>query len=368
MSRPGAEEAGRRVVVAMSGGVDSSVAAAVLVERGHEVIGVTLQLWPCESTTAPGSCCGGDGISAARAAADQLGIPHHVIDCREHFASRILRPAWEEYAGGRTPNPCVACNREIKFGLLSSEAAQRYSAQIVATGHHARIERRDGMPALLRGRDPGKDQSYFLHSLTVEQLARTLLPVGSLTKDAVRDLARDLRLPNAERRESQDACIGSDEAGFAETLRQRLGHAMPAGAILDIAGRRLGTHAGVHHFTVGQRRGLGVALGRPAYVVRIDSERAEVVVSDDPDHLKAGGLVAGRVNWLVPREEDPLEAEVQIRYRHTPVPARVTVEQNSNTALVHFHEPQRAVTPGQAVVFYRGERVIGGGSIERTTE
>ena len=375
-----------RTLVALSGGVDSSVAAALLADAGHELIGVTLRFWSCEEAPAEGqrSCCGIDGTSAARAAAGALDIPHYVVDCRKVFDERVLRPAWEEYARGRTPSPCVLCNAEVKFGHLLGLARRRFGAARVATGHHARITRcgdgplssrgpiRQG-PALLRGADPDKDQSYFLFALTAEQLDAACFPVGRMTKQQVRQEARRRGLPNAERVESQDAClVSADGAGFGETLRRRFGGPLRPGAIVNTEGLRLGDHQGVHNFTIGQRKGLGVALGRPAFVRSLDAARAEIVLTDRPGDLLSEGFTATGASWLRPPERAPgwdgegFEAEVQIRYRHAAAAARITVQgADAERVVVRFATAQRAVTPGQAAVFYSKERVVGGAWIER---
>jgi tRNA-specific 2-thiouridylase len=350
----------RTIVVAMSGGVDSSVAAALLArEPVMEVVGVTLLL----STS--GTCSGDDAVAAARDAAEVLGIRHHVLDCRDAFEEQVLRRAWAEYARGRTPNPCVWCNPAIKFGALWEHAAG-LGASFIASGHHACIERpASGPPALLRGLDRDKDQSYFLFALAPEQLAVTLLPVGTMTKAEVRDAARAAGLPNADRAESQDACLVGDE-GFAETLRRRFGGASRPGDIVDTNGRVVGRHDGIHRFTVGQRRGLGVATGQRAYVTAIEADRHRVVIDHAPEALRSEGVEVRGVQWLVPPTGRGFEAEVQIRYRHSAAAGRVRLDvDRPGRVVVDFREPQRAVTPGQAAVFYRGRRVVGGGWIER---
>jgi len=352
-----------RVVVAMSGGVDSSVAAGLLRRAGHEVIGLTLQLFDCETGTSERSCCGLAGVAAARAAAGRLGLPHYVIDGQASFEQQVLRPAWEDYAAGRTPNPCVRCNEWLKLGLLDAQA-RRMGAAFVATGHHARVEP-GAWPVLRRGLDRDKDQSYFLFSLAPEQLRRLLLPVGERTKAEVRDLAAQWGLPNAARAESQDACI-AQRGELAEALRRRFGAVVPSGVLRGPEGEVVGRHEGVHRFTVGQRKGLGLGLGQRAYVTAIDAGQAEVRLGS-LQQLARVGLSARGVRWL--SAEAPVgerAAEVQIRYRQAPVPARLA-PQPDGTVAVRFAQPQRAVAPGQAVVFYEGDRVLGGGWIASTT-
>ena len=353
----------QRVMVAMSGGVDSSVTAALLLQQGHEVIGATLRFWLCdEGDGQEKSCCGLDAVTEARAAAGRLGIHHQVIDCRDPFSEQVLRPCWEEYDRGRTPNPCVLCNPRIKLAELGRRA-QQLGAQLVATGHHARVLQEGDGPALWRGLDRNKDQSYFLFALEPRQLALLRTPVGQMTKDQVRQQARELGLTCAERAESQDACLGGGDESFAEALRRRFdGYARP-GEMVDPQGKVLGRHPGIHRFTIGQRRGLGIALGSRAYVVGLHAETAQVVISTDPGDLLATELTARGVRWLVPPQGDRLEAEVQIRYRHRARPATLELSDGGAVVRVRFAEPQRAVTPGQAAVFYQGERVLSGGWI-----
>ncbi|MGI5864461.1 MAG: tRNA 2-thiouridine(34) synthase MnmA [Myxococcales bacterium] len=350
--------ANKRVLVAMSGGVDSSVVAALLKRDGWDVFGVTLQLNPCEDRGLARSCCGVDAVLNARRVADQLGIEHMLLDCRREFSRLVLEPAWREYARGRTPSPCILCNERIKFGLLLDKALALGAGRI-ATGHYARIIDREGRLALARPLDRAKDQSYFLFALGQVQLERTLLPLGELTKPQVRELARELGLATAERRESQDACLGSG-ADFAESLRLRYGDEPRSGDIVDTSGRIVGRHDGLHRFTIGQRRGLGVALGKSAFVCAIDGENANVVVTTEPRDLWSAGLV---VRLLTDRSL-PQRCAAQIRSRHTPAPASVTIVE-PGLAEVRFDEPQRAVAPGQAAVLYDGEVVAGGGWIER---
>jgi tRNA-specific 2-thiouridylase len=370
-----------RVLVAMSGGVDSAVAAALLHEEGFEVIGVTLRLGADPSS----SCCDLGSLDSARAAAARLGIAHQVWEAADRFEASVLRPAWDEYARGRTPNPCIWCNEALKFRLLLEEA-DRQGARWIATGHYARVHHPDPpagaarSPHLRRGRDRGKDQSYFLYRLTRAQLARCRFPLGELTKARVRQHAQRLGLPCARRAESQDACLVAAEGGFAEALRQRLGAPARPGEIRDPGGRILGHHQGVHNFTLGQRRGTGVATGGRAYVSAIDAEQAAVTLSSTPRDLLSVGLTVRQPHWLPeasPRPEreraaqlqnqnqnqNQIQIQIQIRYRSPPVSATATVAPDG-TLRVRFSEPQRAVTPGQAAVLYEGDRLLGGGPID----
>lgn len=348
------------MAVAMSGGVDSSVTAALMLEAGHRVIGVTMQT--ADEAVPP---------AAAAEVARFLGVPHHVIDLRDAFRELVLHPCWEEYARGRTPNPCVVCNPRVKFGLLL-EAARGLGATALATGHHARLVEGPEAPIVARGRDRSKDQSYFLARLTADQRRAARFPIGEMTKSEVRALARSRGLPSAETPDSQDSCVVLDEGvgregAFAETLRRRLGARAEEGELVDLGGRPLGRHQGLHLFTVGQRRGLGVSLGRRAYVVRLDGERREVVISADPTDLEARSLRADDVIWSVTPALDgdgqaALACQVQIRSRHLAEAATV-LWQGGRTAEVHFDEPVAAITPGQAAVFYRDDLVLGAGRI-----
>ncbi len=353
-----------RIVAALSGGVDSSVVAALLREEGWDVIGVTLQLRPCDDGNASQRCCGGEGISAARAVAEQLAIPHYVLNCFAEYETFVLETSWRAYSKGQTPNPCVLCNQHLKWGFLLDRAAA-LGANAVATGHYARLLESPTGPVLARGLDPGKDQSYFLFSLSREQRARTQFPLGALQKDEVRALARRFGLYTAEKPDSQDVCFVSEGQGFAESLRRRFGGAAYPGEFVDTQGRVVGTHTGAQQFTIGQRRGLGVALGERAYVSAIDLGRNRVVVSTDPSDLAAPGLVARDVVWqeTPPAEGVEVVCAAQIRYRHIPVAARIR-RMPSDRLEVLFEESVRAVTPGQAVVLYANDRVIAGGWIE----
>jgi tRNA-specific 2-thiouridylase len=344
-----------KIVVAMSGGVDSSVTAALLVEQGYEVHGVSLRMW--EGERGPRVCSDHRGAAEV---AEYLGIPHTLVDLRGQFAETVVKPFAQDYLHGRTPNPCVSCNRDFKLGTLL-RWAREHDAEFVATGHYARL-RRDAstqQTALLRGADRGKDQSYFLFSLSQEQLAHTLFPLGGMQKTEVRAKARALGLPAAERPESQDICFGDYKALVARYAAQ---DEIRGGEIVDRAGKVLGQHGGVHRVTVGQRRGLGIAAAAPLYVVDIDEESKRVVVGHKND-LQCAGLVAGSVNWIEPPESE-IEAEVQIRYRAPAVACRIRPD-GADRCEVRFAAPVAAVTPGQAAVFYRGDQVLGGGWIER---
>ena len=360
----------KRVLVAMSGGIDSSVTAALLKMRGFDVIGATLKLRDAEEGVEGQPCCSQESIDLAAKVANFLGITHHVVDGRAKFEQLVLRPGWAEYARGRTPNPCVLCNRRIKFGILL-DYAEALGAGRLATGHHARIDPDDdsGRPALRRGRDREKDQSYFLFALDSRQLKKVLLPMGDLSKDEVREHARDFGLPNAERPDSQDACFLVAGEVFAETLRRIFRQPKVPGIIVDTVGKKLGDHDGLHTFTVGQRRGMKLALGQRAWVKSIQAESARVVVTTRPDDLLSGGLAAADVTWS-PRFRDilvgdSLQCHVQVRSRHTPAQARV-VALDGRRVDVRFDAPQRAIAPGQAAVFYQEDRVIGGGWIEQS--
>jgi tRNA-uridine 2-sulfurtransferase len=356
-----------RVVVAMSGGVDSSVAAALLIEDGCEVIGVTLQLQSCEDETPGSSCCSAAGPTQARAAAGVLGIPHYFLDCRQQFHDVVLHYSWTEYSRGRTPNPCVICNERIKFGILLETAKSLGAATKIATGHYVRLENAPGGVTLLkRGLDQGKDQSYFLFSLDDRQRAAALFPVGQFTKNEVREKARSLGLQNADREESQDACFAAKGEAYAEVLRQHFQDQARSGEVVDGNGKVLGSHQGFHQFTVGQRRGLGIALGQKAWVKSIDPQTARVILTLDKSELLSKGLIATGVRWHYPFSiSDSIACSVQVRYRHVAVPAELE-HLGAESVRVTFNQPVRAVTPGQAAVFYDGDRLLGGGWIERS--
>jgi tRNA-uridine 2-sulfurtransferase len=345
-----------RVFVAMSGGVDSSVAAALLVRAGHDVTGVTMQLWP--SGDAEGGCCSVDATRDAKRVCDSLDIPHYTLNFRDFFEGAVVGPFCDAYVAGRTPNPCIVCNDVVKFQELWRRAALQ-DADYLATGHYARIVERGGSRWLARGADPSKDQSYFLYRLGAEELDRTLFPVGDMAKSDVRALARELGLPTAERAESQEICFvpGDDVGAF---LRERRPQAFVAGDILDTTGATIGTHAGTAAFTIGQRRGVGVGGGAGRrYVTAIDTARRTVMVGARED-LRVSVVRAGDVAWR--GHGGPMEADVQLRYRSRPVMAVVSVRDGWLTAELSC--AVEGVAPGQAFVAYDGDVVIGGGTIE----
>ncbi|MCL1920574.1 MAG: tRNA 2-thiouridine(34) synthase MnmA [Kiritimatiellaeota bacterium] len=349
-----------RIAVGLSGGVDSAVCALLLRDQGHEVIGVTLLLHDTPSLEGERPREPQTPSAQAAAVAEQINIPHHVIDLRERFESEVLRPCWGAFERGTTPNPCVLCNPLVKFhGLLN--AAHEYGCDAVATGHYARVTP-DGQ--LLRGADTQKDQSYFLHALDTETLARTRFPLGGMTKPEVRARARQYGLASAEKPESQDVCFGDAESHIAEALRQRYhGQALP-GVITDEAGNVLRRHDGIHRFTLGQRRGLGVATGQRAKVISISTQDGTIVISSRPDASCRQTCSAEHVRWH--GEPSPCGASVtaQVRYRQKPVAAIIeALSPAHRTVSVRFTEPVFSVTPGQSLVLYDGDRVIGGGVI-----
>ncbi len=351
-----------RIVVAMSGGVDSSVAAALLAREGHDVIGLSMQLYdPLQGETRFGSCCTIDDLYDARRVAATIGIPHYIVNFERKFQEHVVSDFVREYAAGRTPIPCVHCNGDLKFASLV-ERAQGLEAEAVATGHFAQVnfDEETRRYRLTRGADRQKDQSYFLFTLTQAQLARARFPVGALDKAAVREEARRLGLNVAEKKDSQEICfVAAGE--HPEFVGARA--AMPTGAIRDRDGHVLGRHEGIHRFTIGQRKGLGLATGIPLYVVGIDAEDASVTVGPR-EALERDTLTASRVNWIAGETPaSPIRASARIRYRHQEAPATITPVGDDHVR-VAFDVPQSAVTPGQAVVFYEGDVVLGGGWID----
>lgn len=353
-----------RVVVGMSGGVDSSVAAYLLKEEGYEVIGVTMQIWQDEdhiTVEESGGCCGLSAVDDARRVAQTLDIPYYVMNFKQEFKTHVMDYFIEEYLSGRTPNPCIACNRYVKWESLLKRSLD-IGADYIATGHYARIEQlENGRYALRQSATAAKDQTYALYNLTQEQLSRTLMPVGAYTKEEIRGLAEKIGLPVAHKPDSQEICFvpDGDYAGFIE---RSTGCAVHPGNFVNTKGEIIGTHKGIVHYTIGQRKGLNLSMGRPVFVVEIRPKSNEVVIGEG-DEVFAGELLAGQVNYMCRSDfEDGMEALVKIRYNHRGDICRL-YHQGSDRVRCVFEKPQRAVTPGQAVVFYEGEYVLGGGTI-----
>jgi tRNA-uridine 2-sulfurtransferase len=360
----------------MSGGVDSSATAALLLEQGYEVVGITLKLWPQDCVSrAEDKCCGPQAVTDARSVCHKLGIPYYLIDEAEQFQAKVIQYFASEYKAGRTPNPCVMCNQNLKFGRLIDRADQ-LGAEFIATGHFARIEHPEnstcssqreeaatGRYLLKRGRDLKKDQSYFLFSLRQDQLARAIFPLGEKTKSDTRKVARSCNLKTADKEESMEICFvpDNDYSGFLQQANLVQKH---RGEIVDLRGQLLGHHDGIEFYTIGQRKGLGLSSPQPLYVIELDAENNRVVVGDD-SALDRAEFTVDRCNWIafdVP--PDSIEATVKIRYNHPGTSATVSSLPDGR-AKVKLHTPQRAITPGQAAVFYQDDLVLGGGWIVR---
>jgi tRNA-specific 2-thiouridylase len=365
----------KTIAVAMSGGVDSSTVAAMLRAEGHEVVGLTMQLWNQRRLaghegmpeSVQGRCCSLDDVYDARRVAETIGIPYYVVNHEERFERDVVRPFVEQYLSGRTPIPCSLCNNHLKFDQLLI-VAQQIGADALATGHYARVEFDPGLERWLlkRPTDRSKDQTYFLFGLTQDQLSRTLFPLGGMMKPEVRELARQHGLALAQKPDSQEICFvpGGDYKKFLDAYLAEQGEALPdtAGELVTTDGTVIGEHGGIHNFTVGQRKGLGLATGSPLYVIQIKGDAHQVVVGQQED-LYTRTLRTHRVNLISVEDlQHPMRATVKIRHRHEGAPALIE-KSGADEILVTFDEPQRAVTPGQAAVFYDGDTVIGGGWI-----
>ncbi|NQT24261.1 tRNA 2-thiouridine(34) synthase MnmA [candidate division KSB1 bacterium] len=347
-----------RVVVGMSGGVDSTVAAAILLEKGYEVIGMTMTL-----STPASRCCSDEDVTDARRMAQKLDIPHYVIPMHKPFREHVVDYFIAEYTNGHTPNPCAICNPTIKFGELLDKARE-VGAELLATGHYAVVTKDEniGRYLLKRGKEHGKDQSYFLARLSQNALSRTLFPVGTFPKNKIRDLARRLDLDVSDKSESQDVCFVPD-SGVAQFIEDELGHSLEPGPIKNKDEEILGTHQGIAGYTIGQRKGLGIAVGRPIYVTRIEAESNTIFVGDE-DELYHNACTVSDPNWIgVNGLNGSRDALVRIRYNHRPTPATITMESDDRIH-IHFKKPQRAITPGQLAVFYDGESVLGSAWID----
>lgn len=353
-----------KVVVGMSGGVDSSVTAHLLKEEGHEVIGVTMQIWQEEAEEIKeenGGCCGLSAVDDARRVAAMLGIPYYVMNFRKEFSDAVIDYFVKEYIAGRTPNPCIACNRYVKWESLY-QRARSIGADYIATGHYSRIKQlENGRFAICKSITDEKDQTYALYNLTQEQLAHTLMPLGAYKKDKVREIAKEIGLLVANKPDSMEICFVPDN-NYAGFIEQYTGTKFKPGHFVNTAGEILGEHRGMIHYTVGQRKGLGIAFGTPMFVKELRPETNEVVLASN-EELFSDVLYANHINFMaIPGFEGKLNVTAKIRYSHKGAAAELTMV-NEDTICCKFDEPQRAITPGQAVVFYDGDAVVGGGTI-----
>lgn len=356
----------KRVMIGMSGGVDSSVAAAILLEKGYDVVGVTMQIWPDmggERQKTEGGCCSLSAVDDARRVCDRLGIPYYVLNFKDIFQEKVIDYFKEEYIQGRTPNPCIACNRYVKFEALLQKAISM-GMDYVATGHYARTEYDESSKRYLlkKSATAAKDQTYALYTLTQEQLSRTMFPVGDFTKDKVREYAREIGLTVASKPDSQEICFVEDN-DYGRFIRDNSSYAVRPGYFLDTSGKRLGSHKGIIHYTVGQRKGLGISFGRPMYVVSVNPDDDTVVLGEE-NEVFSGSLYASDLNFIsIEGLNKKMSVTAKIRYSAKEAPATIEPA-GEDRVRVEFEIPQRAITPGQSVVFYDGENVVGGGVID----
>jgi len=370
------------VVVAMSGGVDSSLAAFLLHQKGYQVVGMSMKLWNYKEVGGQlhpdGHCCSLDSLNDARAVCEKIDIPHYVVDLRDDFAKEVISDFIDEYLKGRTPNPCIICNTKIKWNSLWKKA-QSVGAESIATGHYARIEydRKLNRYLLLKGVDSTRDQSYALWGLTQKDLSRTYFPLGDLTKKQVRDLAKEYGLKVADKAESEEICFVTDDdyprfiREWMENQGQGTGgkgqEGIKPGPILNLKGEKIGEHQGIQFYTIGQRKGLKIAVGRPLYVVQIDAKRNAIIVGEDNDIFKSSFIVSNP-NWIALENlNKEMDCEIKIRYQHVPQKGRI-YPLTGEKVMVRFNKPERAITPGQSAVFYQGEVVLGGGIIDRVAD
>ncbi len=356
-----------KVMLGMSGGVDSSVAAAILLEKGYEVFGVTMQIWPdmdSERKKNEGGCCSLSAVDDARRVADKLGIAYYVLNFKDVFKEKVIDYFTDEYVNGRTPNPCIACNRYVKFEALLQKAVSM-GMDFVATGHYARIEYDASIQRYLlkKSATESKDQTYALYTLTQDQLSRTLMPIGDFTKDKVREIARDIGLTVASKPDSQEICFVEDN-DYGRFICENTEYKAVPGNFTDTSGKILGRHKGIIHYTIGQRKGLGITFGKPMFVVEID-ELTNTVVLGDGSEVFSDSLIASDLNYIaVDKLEEPRRVKAKIRYSAKEADALIIPAEEGRVE-VRFDVPQRAVTPGQSIVFYEGDTVVGGGIIEK---
>lgn len=357
----------KKVMLGMSGGVDSSVAAAVLLEKGYEVIGVTMQIWQDmdeDKKMVEGGCCSLSAVDDARRVANKLNIPYYVLNFRDVFKEKVIDYFVAEYKEGRTPNPCIACNRFVKFEAMLDKA-KSMGIDYIATGHYAKIEYDEGLGRYLLKKSvtAAKDQTYALYTMTQDQLSRTLMPIGSYEKTRVREMAKEIGLTVANKPDSQEICF-VDDNDYGRYIAENTDTEIKPGYFVDIKGNILGKHKGIVHYTIGQRKGLGISLGKPAFVVEIDVANNRVILGDNDEVFK-DTLIAKDLNWIsIDKLNDDIEVTAKIRYSAKEAEAIVTPIENDRV-MVKFQAPQRAITPGQSVVFYQGDIVVGGGTIEK---